>query len=144
MNSVWIVYQSDWSGIEVYFDELKAYKAAVASHAEVIQVGEGDIKEQVKNPRKFNNQPKENTNAPSQESNGRNDSRSRGKDQRQKPVQGPSNQEPKGQQSQGNQAKEYVQTPSNNPLEDRPADLAAAFNDIDFSASQRPNPKPGS
>lgn len=58
-KTAWIVYQPDWSGIEIYFDELKAYKAAVKIHAEVIRVGEGDVKEQAKNPRKFN-QPENN------------------------------------------------------------------------------------
>lgn len=53
MNSVWIVYAPDWSDISVYFDELSAYKAAVKLHAEVVRVGEGDIKEQANNPREF-------------------------------------------------------------------------------------------
>ena len=70
MNSVWIVYQSDWLGISLYFDELSAYKAAVAEHAEVVQVGEGDIKDQAKNPRKFEDNPvTPTTTAPAQPTN---------------------------------------------------------------------------
>lgn len=60
--TAWIVYQTDWSGIEIYFDELTAYKAAVSQHAEVVQVGAGDIKEQAKNPRNFNQPNEENIN----------------------------------------------------------------------------------
>lgn len=140
MNSVFIVYTPDWEGIELYFDELSAYKAAVKSKSDVVQVGQGDIKEQVKNPRKFNDQPKENNNGNQKEnrSNRNSDQPRRSKEAVQgagqlidpnTPNQSNSNQSPRK---------------SSNPLEDRPADLAAAFNDIDFSASQRPNPKPGS
>lgn len=60
--TAWIVYQPDWSGIEIYFDELAAYKAAVSQHADVVQVGAGDIKEQAKTPRKFNQTNQENIN----------------------------------------------------------------------------------
>lgn len=61
-QTAWIVYQADWSGIEIYFDELAAYKAAVNQHADVVQVGAGDIKEQAKTPRKFNQSNQENIN----------------------------------------------------------------------------------
>ena len=60
--TAWIVYQADWSGIEIYFDELTAYKAAVGQHAEVVQVGAGDVKEQAKTPRNFNQPNEENNN----------------------------------------------------------------------------------
>lgn len=60
--TAWIVYQADWSGIEIYFDELTAYKAAVGQHAEVVQVGAGDVKEQASKPREFNQPNQENIN----------------------------------------------------------------------------------
>lgn len=60
--TAWIVYQPDWSGIEIYFDELAAYKAAVSQHADVVQVGAGDVKEQAKTPRTFNQPNQENNN----------------------------------------------------------------------------------
>lgn len=146
MDSVFIVYTPDWEGIEIYFDELSAYKAAVKSKSDVIQVGEGSIKEQVKNPRKFDNQPKENTHAPTKKDSHRNN-----RAQTEQQSTGDGTRQPQRQGSTGrvdqtttSQAVDTTPQTPHNPLEDRPADLAAVFNDIDFSGRGKGNIKPPS